>query len=198
VTHIKTEDFTMSRSRTNLTFQPQLERLEARDLPSTSSLGSLAALSPSLMSSSLPSGQISPPTLYGIAIAALAVSPINTAKSIPGLVSQLQTDQQNLTADINSNASTATIASAYSGASNVYGQIKSANSHLTNTAKTDTEVIALFLFSGVLNSTDELLAVGTLFEIESQVKMATSSVDMANSIANTPEPDGFPTIAANS
>ncbi len=217
----------MKRTPFAASFHPQLEMLESREAPASTSSSSLFG---NLLGSS---GSLQLPTR----------SMINTMQNQN---TKLTTDQQTYTSDINNKASSQTIAGDFGLATSAFGKIKTLNTQVQNLVHLgQLGFLGVFLASqgklssipgaqnalstlGLQNlvggqhqsqnnndddesnnnhrqglssqtsSTLSTLSLAGLFLLSQESQQATNIFDSASTTANTPEPNGFPTIASKS
>jgi hypothetical protein len=211
---------------TRRTFRPQLEALEAREVPSTTPLAGVQGLPTAAQVqnaiNALTAGlqaQFSKPVTQQetLALAIFATYPQNPgttagylltsltpqdaidASKLIGQANSFSAEQKKLTSDITSGASKQQIAADYSAASSLFAQIKSTATRIQNDAMVDEQIFSQALASsGLLNSTDQQMVTYAESQITKAAQTATNTLNFVTPIANTAEPGGFPTIAANS
>jgi hypothetical protein len=219
---ITTGGFTMRGNRAQArSFHPQLEPLEAREVPSVmgglsygagggGGKGAHAAQTATTSSSddsdddenatttTTKTHKSSSSPLLGIGLTTLTGPVQSGVNDMNSLLTKLRTDQQTLTNDINAGATSQTIAADYSAASSVFGQIKADQRQISAQASTDQTFILLALASSKGNKITLGLGFFTLQNLSTLNASASNTLSTATGVANTAEPGGFPTIAQNS
>lgn len=158
----------------SLSFRPQLEHLERRDLPSAAGM-----MLPSLVQ---PLTQLS--------------------QQMTSLVQQMNTDFTQLKADVAnttlplSDSLPANVALDYTKVSNDYGQIKALDAVITASAKMDQAVIFMSISNGTFDPNDLLAVIQSMKTIKAATNTAGDELAQANTLANTDPGQGFPTITS--
>jgi hypothetical protein len=138
-----------------------------------------------------------PATLPGYALIMLT-GPVGIGvQGTDTTVINLFIDQQKLTRDILTHQSSSTISADYAKANSDFTQVESEHTNLQDTVKKQQQVEALAVASGQLNATDDLMAQFAFNQLGTHSSSADNALTIANEIINTPEPLGFPSIAAH-
>ena len=157
----------------SLSFRPQLEHLERRDLPSAAGM-----MLPSLVQ---PLTQLS--------------------QQMTSLVQQINTDFNQLKNDVANAASfpgnlPGFIATDYTKVSNDFGQIQALNTVITSSAQIDQALIFMSIADGTFDKNDLLAVVRAAKTIKAATDTAASDLAQANTLASTNPGNGFPTISS--